>query len=427
MKDNFIETITTKSDSELETISKDYTFYSPEERMFALQELERRNKLINELSKIKQTIESEKEGMENIEPVKLKISLKDLLPQKSHLCTSILIYINTFIFILMLFSGVDVFNPDTYTLFRWGGNLRFSTLDGQYWRLLSSVFIHSGIVHLFCNMFALLYIGTILEKTIGRTNYIFAYLISGIIASASSIFIHSNIVSVGASGAIFGLFGVLLSLLLFKEFNIKDFSKKSLYPSVIFFVCYNILYALQNEGIDNAAHIGGLISGFLIGLVYYYVIKNKLHKSIAYISIITLFSFISTLSLFQMAQNVKLYNYILKKYTINEENALNIYKEDFNNIPKDKIPLIKEKIYRQGVVLWDTNICLIKILQQKNYPDEIQHRLQTVLEYTKLRKKSYETLIQLFDTSSEELSTEYILLDKQIEEKINLLNGSKKE
>ena len=426
MKDDFIEKIKLMSESELETISKDFSFYTPEERMLALEELERRNKLSDELIQTKEIMESENEGLQEFEPVKHKIALKDLFPQKNYLFTPLLIYLNTFVFIIMLFLGVNFFNPNVGSLLQWGGNIGFSTLNGQYWRLLSSIFIHSGIVHLFCNMFALLYIGTILEKTIGKGKFIFVYLVSGIMASVASIFIHSNILSVGASGAIFGLFGVLLSLLLFKEFTINDFSKKSLYSTVGFFVLYNIMYGFNNEGIDNAAHIGGFLSGFLIGFVYYYLMKDKLPKAFAYISIIVFFSAFSTLLLYNKGKDIKMYNNVMNEYAVNEEKAIQIYKEDLNNVPNEQIPLLKEKINKQGIVLWDTNICLIKRLQKNKYPQEVQNRLQIVFEYTKLRKKSYQILIQYFDNPTNELNLEYTNVLKQIEEKLNNLNGTQK-
>lgn len=158
-------------------------------------------------------------------------------------------------------------------------------MHGQFWRLLTSIFLHAGIIHLVANLYALLFVGAVLEKAIGKNKFLLAYIVTGVFASLSSLIFHDNIVSVGASGAIFGLFGVLLALLHFKEFNVTDISKKNLLLSVGLFIFYNIIYGFNKPGIDNAAHIGGLLSGFIIGLSYYLIIKEKLKPIVVYISI----------------------------------------------------------------------------------------------------------------------------------------------
>jgi membrane associated rhomboid family serine protease len=119
-------------------------------------------------------------------------------------------------------------------------------------------------MHLFANMYGLLFVGIFLEPRIGKIKYASIYLGTGIIASIASLWWHDATVSVGASGAIFGLYGVFLALLLTKVFP-KDFSKAFLISTLIF-VGFNLVMGLTG-GIDNAAHIGGLVSGFIIGLL----------------------------------------------------------------------------------------------------------------------------------------------------------------
>jgi rhomboid protease GluP len=276
MKENFPEILKNKTDKELELISKDHVFYTPEERLLAFNELESRNKLNNELAVSQiELIESLKVDEEELIPSH-KISFKDLIPHKNYLFTPTLIYINVFIFLLMTLTGVSFFEPRVDSLIAWGGNVRFLTLNGQYWRLLTSFFLHAGIFHLVFNMYALLYVGAILESAVGKFKYVFAYVLAGLVASISSLIINENIVSVGASGAIFGLFGTLIVLLLFKKIKISNVSNKSLLLSVGLFVFYNIFYGFSNEGIDNAAHVGGFICGLLIGFSYYLIFKGKI-------------------------------------------------------------------------------------------------------------------------------------------------------
>jgi len=161
----------------------------------------------------------------------------------------------------MIISGVHFFMPENQSLLDWGANFKPLTLAGQWWRLFTAIFLHIGIFHLLFNMYALFYIGLLLEPYLGKARFLAAYLISGIAASITSLWWNDLIISAGASGAIFGMYGVFLSLL---STNLLDKSvKKALLTSIAIFVVYNLLNGLkQGSGIDNAAHIGGLVSEF---------------------------------------------------------------------------------------------------------------------------------------------------------------------
>ena len=142
---------------------------------------------------------------------------------------------------------------------------RPSTTNGEWWRLLTNSFLHGGLMHLLGNMYGLLFVGLFLEPKLGKTKYAVIYLTTGIIASTASLYFNEPIVSIGASGAIFGLYGVFLALIMTKVFP-KDFSKAFL-TSTLIFIGYNLLMGFAGTRIDNAAHIGGLVSGFIIGLI----------------------------------------------------------------------------------------------------------------------------------------------------------------
>jgi len=280
MKENFKETIMQRTDRELEIIIKDYAFYSDDERLIALNELEFRNGSTAEISATKKDIEYSKEMEEEAEKPTHSIKFKDLIPHKGYLFTPLLILANILVFVSMVLLGMDVFTPSIEFLVQWGGNIRFLTMNGELWRLLTCTFVHFGIIHLVFNMLALLYVGSLLEKTIGKSKFIFAYLICGIIASISSLIVHENLVSVGASGAIFGIFGVLLSLLIFKKHVFPNISALRLFLYVFVFVLYNVLTGFGKSGIDNAAHVGGLFTGITIGIFYSVIIKRKVIGSV---------------------------------------------------------------------------------------------------------------------------------------------------
>ncbi|MGO4772366.1 rhomboid family intramembrane serine protease [Flavobacterium sp. W22_SRS_FK3] len=192
----------------------------------------------------------------------LKETFDYLIPREGFYITPILININLIVFIIMVFAGFGFISFKGKDLLEIGANFKPLVADGQWWRLLTSVFLHGGLMHLISNMFGLYIVGLFVEPIVGKTKYFLIYLSTGILASLSSIGWHEATVSVGASGAIFGLYGIFIALLLFKVFP-PQLSKAFLSFSLIF-VGYNLLMGLMG-GIDNAAHIGGLLSGFIIG------------------------------------------------------------------------------------------------------------------------------------------------------------------
>jgi rhomboid protease GluP len=174
-----------------------------------------------------------------------------------------IIGINVLVFILMAVTGVGIFSPSTEGLIRWGANYNYYTLSGEGWRLLTSVFVHIGIIHLLFNMYALYNIGTYLEPVLGRVRYAALYLATGIFASLTSLWWHEDrLLSAGASGAIFGLYGFFLALLTTNLIPAK--TRAELLRSIGVFVVFNLFYGMKH-GIDNSAHLGGLVSGFIAG------------------------------------------------------------------------------------------------------------------------------------------------------------------
>ena len=191
--------------------------------------------------------------------------------KKNIIATQLIIELNILIFLLMVISGLGFISFDGKDLLDWGGNFRPLILQGRSARLISNIFLHGGIMHLLMNMYGLLFIGIFLEPLLGSKKFTSFYIVTGIIASLASIWWHQAVVSVGASGAIFGMFGIFLALLLTNLFP-KTF-QKSFLLSMSIFIGYNLLIGLTG-GIDNAAHIGGLISGIIIGFMIYPTLKN---------------------------------------------------------------------------------------------------------------------------------------------------------
>lgn len=195
-----------------------------------------------------------------------------LLVSKSYLITPVLVYINVLLLLLMVLSGISPLTPSAASLFQWGGDFGPAVATGEWWRLVTYMFLHGGVVHLLGNTFALLYVGMFLEPMIGKGRFAMAYLLTGIGAGLVSIWAHAAVVSVGASGAIFGMYGVFLALL--TTSYIKRSYRKTMIRSILFFVVFNLMYGLQGNT-DNAAHVGGMITGVLVGYAIYPGLKKK--------------------------------------------------------------------------------------------------------------------------------------------------------
>lgn len=175
-------------------------------------------------------------------------------------------------FVIAIYCG-NFINFDANILAKFGANNIILVKSGEVWRLLTSAFLHVGLIHLFVNMYSLRVIGPSVEALIGKWKFIFIYLVSSISSSLMSlVFTESNIVSAGASGAIFGLMGALLYFGYHYRLYLNDAIKTQIIPVIVF----NLLIGFMISGIDNGAHIGGLVGGYLATMAI--GIKNKSHK-----------------------------------------------------------------------------------------------------------------------------------------------------
>lgn len=199
------------------------------------------------------------------------------VPRKKYFFTPLLVIVNILAYIVtaVVLEKLTLTNHSGIAFEKAYLSLGFSSrpvvLRGEYWRLLSSMFLHFSILHVFFNMVFLVYIGSLIECKMGKWNFLMAYLTTGIIASTVSVIWHDNEITAGASGAIFGLFGILLALLS-TDFYEKS-ARKALLISTAIVVAYNIIPI--GRGVDHAAHFGGLISGYIFGWITYFGLKQK--------------------------------------------------------------------------------------------------------------------------------------------------------
>lgn len=188
--------------------------------------------------------------------------------------TITLIVINIAIYLYtMLLSKSE--NISIMVLLNHGGLYRDLVLEGEYYRLLISNFLHGNFLHLFFNMYCLFSIGPIFEKLLGKFRYLLLYLICGLSGSfLSFLLIKENTVSVGASSSIFGLFGALIVFTLMR----KDLFQLGASKNIIIMVLINLFYGFFSQGsmkIDNFGHIGGLVMGAIIAFIIVNLNKYK--------------------------------------------------------------------------------------------------------------------------------------------------------
>ena len=226
----------------------------------------KKNKFVNEyFPDLKDKINSKKSNVVdmfkmteelNDKTIKEDRKISKLFKNGIPIMTYVLIFINVLVFILMLSPGI--YN-DFINLF---ANYYVNVKSGEVYRLVTSMFLHGNSIHLFFNMYALYVIGPEIERYYGPFKFLIIYLLSGVIGSLfSAVLITSP--SIGASGAIFGLFGALL----YFGFNYRATLDGYLKGQIIPLILINLLVGLIVPGIDIAAHIGGLIGGLLISLM----------------------------------------------------------------------------------------------------------------------------------------------------------------
>jgi membrane associated rhomboid family serine protease len=172
--------------------------------------------------------------------------------------------VNIAVFVLMSLAGGTT-NETTLMAFGVKSNAQID--QGEIWRFVTPVFIHIGLLHLFFNSYALWIVGPQVEKLYGGARFVLLYLVTGVAGVAGSYFYHPEIVSAGASGAIFGLFGVLLVFGIRYRHSIPPFFKRAVGTGVLPVILINLIIGFTIPGIDNSAHIAGLLAGAALAAV----------------------------------------------------------------------------------------------------------------------------------------------------------------
>ncbi len=244
---SMIETVSLNSLNEMEK-NKTIKYAFPDIKSNIINKADNLDLLVDVTNDINKKTEKNNKHYENIfKPKKLII-------------TYALIGICILMYLITAFLSNNLITANNYVLVFLGANFGLLVQEGEVWRFISSIFLHGNIIHIMVNMYSLFIIGSQLETFLGKLKFTGIYLVSGITGSIlSSIINDPSIPSVGASGAIFGLLGALLYFGYHYRMYLSDVLRKQIVPLIIL----NLLIGFSISGIDNFAHIGGLIGGYL--------------------------------------------------------------------------------------------------------------------------------------------------------------------
>jgi rhomboid protease GluP len=181
--------------------------------------------------------------------------------------TTTLVGMNVAVFVVMTLTGISPVEPTIPQLLKWGANFGPLSLGTQPWRMLASNYVHIGIIHIALNMWCLWNLGFLAERVFDPWTYVLTYTVCGLAGSLSSLWWHPLTVGAGASGAIFGLAGALIAALYLGHLPISKQAIQGTLKSLLIFAGYNLFFGAAIRGIDNSAHIGGLVAGLILGAV----------------------------------------------------------------------------------------------------------------------------------------------------------------
>lgn len=342
--------------------------------------------------------------------------------------------INVLVFILMAMDGAGIMDVNGMVHIKWGSDFAPLTLTGDWWRLITNLFIHFGIIHIVANMYALYFIAIYLEPMLGKQKYIAAYLCTGVFGSLLSLWWHSTPVnSAGASGAIFGLYGLFFAFLTTNIIPVKV--RQTLLKSIGIFILYNLLYGFKS-GVDMAAHVGGIVSGFLIGYLYIYNIRQEkqgkklswIIPAIALVTVVTAAIYLQLNKLSPQIRNevlaeLKESNYKDVANFNNQYNEFiqlqNIALAPFNDTTSFYNAALLNRLNNESKPAWHNARTIITRMKTYDIPERLKNKIPLIDEYVSARMDEINTVEQIIRTNNPEdyrrLDSERVDLNKIVD------------
>ena len=183
-------------------------------------------------------------------------------------CTTVLIVINVAVFLILSMLGDT---EDAAFMLQHGAMYEPFITEGQeYYRIFTCMFLHFGIEHLVNNMLVLFVLGSRLERVIGKIRFLLIYLLGGIAGNVVSLFLELKMqefsVSAGASGAVFAVMGAMIYIVIRNKGWLGDLSMRQ----ILVMAAFSLYFGFTSSGVDNAAHIGGLLAGFVLAVLFWH-------------------------------------------------------------------------------------------------------------------------------------------------------------
>lgn len=343
-------------------------------------------------------------------PEKVKTIFAPFIPREGNYTAPILVYLNVVVFFLIVLTAANTMQPDNQVLINWGANYKPLTLGGEWWRILSSCFLHKGIEQLLLNMVALSYIGVLLEPHIGRLRFVVVYLLVGTVSGAGSLFWNGNIVNVGSSGAIFGMYGVILAFVTMRI--ITNATKSSFLISAGMFAAYYLIYGLHSVT-DNAAHVSGLVGGVVVGFLLAPSMFKKNNRYIAFATtgilgyaVICILTNINILHPY----DIDVYNEKMLRYETQSKLAISVMKGS-GQTSKQKL---LQQISEVGLYNLNNNIKLLDSCKQLILPKKLRDRNELLRRYCEIRIKKYDLTYKKIVQETGMYNSEIDIINKQL-------------
>lgn len=369
-------------------------------------------------------------------PLTVKNKIKNVfylfIPRKGYVATPIFIYLTLIYYFIYFLINSFAKHPEAYygtqqlsgiirdffTLIF--SNNRSLVLQGQYWRLFTYQFVHIYFLHIFFNIYSLVYLGLMIEHKLGTKRFAFIYLFSGFCGGLTSIMMHEVGFSMGASGSIMGLYGAFLALLASRTFE-KNAAKALLISTGIVTV-FTLINGLS-AGIDNAAHIGGLLAGF----VFAFILSNerflniKVAKPWRYaLTGLIFISFTASVLMFTPNYQPKEFAKLETDYNQNAANYFQIFYIKVSTPTAEKL----QKVNDLGIKAWERNVEIVKEMKKLRLNEKDQllityyDKIATkTLDFIKVFKLEVQDNVPQYKPRSDELMQEIQAIKKEGSEK----------
>ena len=354
----------------------------------------------------------------------LGLTLRALTPRTW--VTPTLVVLNLGTYVAMIAAGVHPLAPASEDILAWGGNYSDATTRGEWWRLLTCTFLHIGLLHLALNMWALWSVGRLVERLFGNLGFAALYLGAGLIGSIASLIFNPELLSAGASGAVFGVFGALMGVVVRLRGRLPPAFVKSLTRDSAFVLVANLAITFSVSGIDVAAHLGGLGAGMLFALVLAHPIDARAARGRVRRALVVIALAAASVAggSFYAAQTSGKNQALLRDVSQGEQRALNRYNAANLKLQQGELPApaMADVIEKEVLPVWREARRKLGLLA-----DSGRRNARTYGEYMSVRDESWVLLAAALRDGDQAKAEQAMVKNKAAEQRLNTLLGPKKK